>query len=262
MKWLKTYQLFEAQSLKNLVPSPMKLLKLMESKLKEEEITQFFEDFIIPFPNFDNMLPVVENRGTSIIMKFGSITPQNSRVQYADNVYGTARFLSDYVKKQYGVTKELPYESEMEEDKVVKNYRTIVPNFYFEVAISGPSEIMGNMVSINTEYFLQYMDHSCDYSKRYSKYFNTLTKENIWEYIVEIADIYTRNIGEYNTGLKDKDVINHYINDDIMAYVKNNKNDYEVIGRLKEYPEVIQLLGLTQKHADDASGMHGMGFAD
>ena len=232
----------------------------MEKKLTDPEIVNFFKEFIIPMPNFDNFLPVVDKYLGGIKITFGANIPEKSRIQYTDNVYGSARFLSDFVKKDLGATKELPYESEYESG-LIRNYRTINPNFYFQIRIIGKKEDHV-IIDIDTEYYLQYMDHSCDYSKKYNELFKQPTKQTIWNFIVETANDYINRIKEYNTGLKKQEVIKHYIGNDIKLHINNRKNDYEVIGNLKEYPEVIQLLGLTQGESDDAHGMNDMGFAD
>jgi hypothetical protein len=233
----------------------------MEDKFSDPEIQQFYKDYAIPAPNFDELLPAIDMRGTNLTMKFAYGIPENLRMNYATNVYGVARFLSDYVKNKIGATKELPEESEWDEGQMVKNYTTVNPTLYFQIHISGPGEMMGNAVYIETEYYLQYMEHSQDYGKKYSKHFTTLTKNGIWDYVLEIADSYIKEVKEYMKWFRDTyDIVEHYLKE-LREYIKRG-NDYEIISNLRAYPEVIQLLGLTEKEADDAHGMNQMGFAD
>lgn len=250
----------------DLLPSVDELFNIIKEKFSSVELTDFYKKYLIPEINFYK--PKMEKLKLSATLTFNSKNnklPFEEKKLYVENMYGIARFLNDFQLRRLGASNILPEESESDEDKKNIFWEVGSPEILFEISLYKGTGGIDDLLQIKTEYFVQYMNHSMDYSDKYNHNNKHLSKSEVWSFINQTTDKFINNIKEYHQqferGYNEQGSLLNYYIDILQKYIKNG-NQYKNIGQISSYTETIKLLGLTDTQVKDASGMGEMGFTD
>lgn len=270
MNWLIPYNLFEARanpvyqekvkkarySVKKSTPNGKTIMSLIYEEFFTEELNNFLTKYLLLQIEFNKHSPgsstKVDSEG-NVASNISVCSFSKADRCYTDNFYGLARLFSDFITGKQSI--ELPEEDITDKFIDIKGLK-VNRHFFMDI------NIQEHVCRVNLEFYFQvgpiqgvrvnYMNDVVikDITKKDVIDFTRKSlKEAYIQALISIEDFKSRFTIYENKMVK-------YLKDEI------NKPGlhFKLIGALKHYPELMNLLKLDSSNINSASDMGEMGF--
>ena len=249
--------------IRKLIPSAIKIVPLIKKYFLTEEYNDFCYKYLIPITEITNTKISIrydhDNDGNGAFGAFDVISNTSDKHEYAKNIFGMARFLSDLNNHEYSI--KTPEEDKGYPVKTgvrVTDYLDCSPFFYFNVYVNK------HYCKCDLEYTFNYFGYKkIEIKHCIDKVIKDITKEDVTKIIIQCLEESYYKINSFATE-HFKTLYDWIIKEDLIPYIKDiivkSNYDMKLVGMLKHYPNILDKLNLDKDKVNIASEMGDLGF--